>query len=185
VFHVELRQFPHVARAFNLSAEELHARVIAPWVAERPFGLDDRRWDPGRAKLTIYQGRELASEELGMGRGWGTVSREGEEVTQQLLESARRREDPGLDEFKQAIMTRAEGRALTLCQVVELAGEPTWRASERLALAEQAVWELLHEERLNLIGADGARLTRDRWQPTVLSWATWAPDSGVGVSAGY
>ena len=32
VFHVELRQFPHVARVFNLSREELDARFARPWV---------------------------------------------------------------------------------------------------------------------------------------------------------
>lgn len=28
MFHVQLRQFPHLARAFNLTAEELHSRVL-------------------------------------------------------------------------------------------------------------------------------------------------------------
>ena len=34
VFHVELRelrQFPHVAHAFNLSETELSAKVLVPW----------------------------------------------------------------------------------------------------------------------------------------------------------
>src|SRR5204863_2643722 len=64
VFHVELRQFPNVARSFNLSESELHARVVGPWVAERPLELDDRRWSPDKARLTIYEGPRLAPEEI-------------------------------------------------------------------------------------------------------------------------
>jgi len=179
VFHVELRQFPHVARAFNLSAEQLHSRIVAPWVAGRPVEIEDRRWAPERAKLTIYQARELAGEEIGMGRGWGTASREGEDVTQRLLEDTRHRQGPGLAELKQQLMSRATETPLTLGQAVELAGEPTWRLSERLALAEQAVWELLHEERVQLV-QDGV-VSRDRWQPVILTPASWAPGSDVSL----
>jgi len=174
VFHVELRQFPHVARAFNLTPEELHARVVSPWAAGRSIDLEDHRWDPNRAKLMIYQSRELAAEDLGMGRGWGTVTREGEDVTEQLLEAARaQEEEPAeLDEVKARLLAAAADEPLPLVQVVGLVGDGTWRLSERLRVAEQVVWELLHEERLALIEG-GATLTRDRWQPTVLSWRAW------------
>ena len=40
MFHVELRQFPHVARMFNLSREELEARILGPWLAGRELELD-------------------------------------------------------------------------------------------------------------------------------------------------
>ena len=58
--------------------------------------------------------------------------------------------------------------------MVELAGGeyPQWRASERLALAEQAVWEMLHQGQLTLSGLDGP-VAQERWQPIVLSWSTW------------
>ena len=174
MFHVELRQFPHLARAFNLSAEEVHARVISPWVAGHPVELEDRSWAPDRARLTIYQARELAADEIGMGRGWGTVSRDGEDVTEHLLEAAGQREDPGLAELKEKLLRQAAEAPLALSQVVELAGGPAWRVSERLAQAEQAVWELLHEERLELT-EDGTAVTRDRWQPVILAPATWSP----------
>lgn len=179
MFHLELRQFPHVARAFNLSAEELHARIIAPWVTGQPVELEDRRWAPDRARLTIYQARELAGDEIGMGRGWGTVSREGEEVTERLLTGARQPEAPGLAELKEEILRRAAERPLPLGQAVELAGDATWRLSERLGLAEQAVWELLHEQRLEL--HQGGVLPRDRWQPVILAPGSWAPDGEVTV----
>ncbi len=184
MFHVELRQFPHLTRAFNLSPEELHARVVAPWVSDTPVELEDQRWDPSRAKLTIYQGRELAAEDLGMGRGWGTVTREGADVTEQLLAAARsQREGPGeLDEVKARLLAAAAEAPLPLAATLELAGDATWRVSERLGIAEQAVWELLHEERLTLL-QQGTVLGRDRWQPTILSWSAWAADGAIAVEA--
>jgi hypothetical protein len=184
VFHVELRQFPHVARAFNLSPEELHARVVSPWTAGRPFELEDRRWDPSRAKLTIYQARELAAADLGMGRGWGEATRDGEDVTEQLLDAARaQNEEPAeLAEVKARLLAAAAGAPIPLSQVVELAGEDTWRVSDRLRVAETAVWELLHAERLSLLEA-GTTLTRDRWQPVILNPASWAPGGGVSVQS--
>jgi hypothetical protein len=184
VFHVELRQFPHVARAFNLSAQELDVRVVSPWVAGLPLELGERKWAPDRAKLTIYEARELAADELGMGRGWGTASREGEDVTDQLLAAAREQDGaPGkLAEVKDRLLARLGDQTVPLNQVVELMGEDTWRVSERLALAEQAVWELLHEERLQLL-ADGGTVPREGWQPLVLSWRSWAPDGAVRVQA--
>jgi hypothetical protein len=176
VFHLELRQFPHVARAFNLDREELDARILMPWMQGTPLELNDRRWAPERAKLTIYEGRALASEEIGMGRGWANATRSGEAVTERLLAEADRsiKAPPALTELKQELLTRcAEGR-VGLNRVVELARseESSGRASERLALAEQAVWELLHEGRVGLMRA-GARLGPEDWQPVLLSWAAW------------
>ena len=184
MFHVELRQFPHVSRTFNLSAEELHARVVSAWAAGEPVELEDHRWDPSRAKITIYQARQLAGEDLGMGRGWGTVTREGEEVTEELLAAARAQaEEPAeLAEVKARLLAAAADAQLPLGRVVELIGDGTWRVSERLRVAEQAVWELLHEERLTLV-EDGTSLTRDRWQPVILSWTAWAPNSPVSIRA--
>jgi hypothetical protein len=49
---------------------------------------------------------------------------------------------------------------------------PTWRASQRLALAEQAVWELLHQRKVSLSDGDGP-IESERWQEIVLSWLTW------------
>jgi hypothetical protein len=59
VFHVELRQFPHVTRAFNLSEAELNAKVLVPWSEGQAVQMDDREWEPGKAKLTILEGPEL------------------------------------------------------------------------------------------------------------------------------
>ena len=58
MFHVELRQFPNVTRAFNLTREELDERILGPWIAQAGIELNDRRWSTEKARLTVY---ELAS----------------------------------------------------------------------------------------------------------------------------
>ena len=75
MFHVELRQFPHVARAFNLTREELDVRFARPWASGAVIAYDDRRWAPERARLTVYEGPQLRTSEIGMGRGWSTVAK--------------------------------------------------------------------------------------------------------------
>src|SRR5205085_3967881 len=89
VFHVELRQFPHVARTFNLTREQLDGRITRRWVQGQQVELDDRRWAPERARIAIYEGRALAMEEIGLGRGWANVMRMGEAVTDRVLAEAR------------------------------------------------------------------------------------------------
>ena len=121
MFHVELRQFPHQARAFNLTREELNARILAPWVAGAAVELDDRRWLPERAKLTIYEGPELAPEDLGMGRGWGNVTRDGAEVTARLLDEVAH--PPPVAELKRELLDRCADGAIPLHRLVDLAGE--------------------------------------------------------------
>ncbi len=180
MFHVELRQFPHQARAFNLTREELNARIVGPWVSGRPLELDERHWSPERARLTIYEGPRLAADQLGMGRGWGNVTRAGEDVTARLLAeaSAAPAHPAPVVGLKYDIVARCAGRALPVGDVVELVGEryPQSRVSERLALAEQAVWELLHEDAVQLVCA-GRPVARERWQATLFDWAAWSGDA--------
>ncbi|MGB8879441.1 MAG: hypothetical protein WCD11_24215, partial [Solirubrobacteraceae bacterium] len=88
MFHVELRQFPHQTRAFNLTRQELDARILGPWVSGGRVELDDRRWTSDRARLTIYEGPVLTGDQLGLGRGWANVTRQGEDVTERLLAEA-------------------------------------------------------------------------------------------------
>ncbi len=173
-YHVQLRQLPHVARAFNLTGEELSERLLEPWVAGRAVQLQDRRWDPERARLTIYEGPELRLEEIGLGRGWANVTRAGADVTVALLEQARGDVEAGArtDTLKADIQARCASAPVALGDVVALAGSEQMRASERLALAEQAVWELLHAGTVRLVRA-GEAPAPDRWRSVLLSWAAW------------
>jgi hypothetical protein len=180
VFHVELRQFPHQARAFNLTREELDARILERWVAGAVIELDDRRWSPERARLTIYEGPRLAPEDLGMGRGWGNVTRDGSEVTERLL--AEVAHPTPVAELKDELIALLADGPLPLTDVVALAAEryPRARVSECVALCEQAVWELLHVSEISLI-REGAPVARGDWQATLLSWAAWR-DEGLRVA---
>ena len=182
MFHVELRRFPHVARAFNVSEEELRTRYVIPWVRGAPINLSDRQWTADKkTRLTIYEGPAVAAEERGLGRGWSTVTRDGDEVTGTVLDEARTAIAPpiSLPELKVSLAAAADRGPLSLGQVVALAGR-RGRPSERLALAEQAVWELLHEGQLLLADADGP-VGRDRWESLLLAWETWSDPSSSAM----
>ncbi len=86
--HVELRQFPHNMCRFNLSAGELRA-IVEPWAHGEWVEVGERKWSPHQAKLTVLEGPELAMEQLTMGRGWRAAQRQGEDVTERVLEAAR------------------------------------------------------------------------------------------------
>jgi hypothetical protein len=174
VFHVELRRFPHVARAFNLKEEELQARIVLPWVRGAAVQLQDRRWTPDRARLTIYEGPEIAAENRGLGRGWSTVTRDSQNVTARMIAAAGELV-PQVSGLKRALL--AAPAPVQLSEVASLAG-PAGRPSERLAAAEQAVWELLHEGRGSLTLA-GARVQREEWESVLLRWETWADPDGT------
>jgi hypothetical protein len=154
VFHLELRQFPHQTREFNLTREQLEARVVAPWVRGQAFELGDRQWVPDRAKLVIYEGRALATEEIGMGRGWSNVTRSGEEVTARMLDEARTAAEspPALEALKRELLARSSQASFGMGQVLALAAElePRLSPPQRLELAGRAIWELLQDERLKL-----------------------------------
>lgn len=170
MFHVELRRFPHVARAFNLNRDDLTARILLPWVRGAAVQFDERRWTPDRARLTIYEGPEIAAEERGLGRGWSIVTREGEDVTARMIEAVGQRL-PRASELKRRILD--SDQPLMLSEAVALAG-PGGRPSDRLAVAEQAVWELLHEGRVALIRAgDRERVAPEEWEALLLDWETW------------
>jgi hypothetical protein len=175
MFHVELRQFPHVTRAFNLTREELHSRILAPWVAGAAIDLDGRRWAPEKTRLTILKGSQLRPDEIGLGRGWANAGKGGEDVTAALVGEAEQRVQPPLaDELKDEILGLCAGGATPLHRVVELLAlrNPQRRPSELLAAAEQAVWELLHHGRVRMLRR-GEPIDSERWQRVLLSWPSW------------
>jgi hypothetical protein len=183
MFHVELRQSLHVARAFNLSRGELDAQILGPWVTDAPIDLQDRRWRSDRSKLTILEGASLRPDEIGMGRGWSNATRSGQDVTDRMLQEARQRVGTApAAELKEAIVEVCGRVPVRLVQVVELvaAQAPRRRPSELLAIAEQAVWELLHHGRVTM-SQGGESVEREQWQPVLLSWQSWT-ESGPEVA---
>jgi hypothetical protein len=158
MFHVELRQFPHVARAFNLSRQELDARILRPLAEGRPVQWNERRWAPEKTKVAVYEGPELPVEEIGMGRGWGNATKKGENVTERVLSEVRDEVEspPALDSLKEAIAERAGREPLGQQELLDLAGDlaADADANQRVSLSVRAVWELLGEGRVQLTGSD-------------------------------
>ena len=178
-YHVELKAFPHVTRAFNLDRATLDTRFVGPFVAGDPIEYDDRRWPSDKTKLTVFEGEELAAGDRGLGRGWGEVTRRGRDVTAAVLAEIHRGADarPEVVALQTAIAeVAAGGDGIGLPDAIALAAaaQPGWRASEQLSLAEQAVWEMLHRGRLEMIGAREVAVSAEGWQAVVLSWAQWS-----------
>jgi hypothetical protein len=192
MFHVELRQFPHVARAYNLAEEDLQATIVVPWTRGEVVELGEHRWAPERATLTVYEGPRLREDEISMGRGWPNATRKGTDVTARILDAARASEPATvaslMAEFKLAVLAQCAAGRTGVHQVLWLANaeQPGRRASERLALAEQAIWELLHERRLTMLRPSPSTgeletVPRDQWQAVLLDWATWSDPSAPSV----
>ena len=185
MYHLELRQFPHVARVFNLDREALDSQFVRPWVSGEMIDHGDRRWPPERTKLTVLEGPQVHTDELGLGRGWGAATRAARDVTDAVIAEATRgaRSRPEIVALKTAV-EEVVTRSLALRDVIDLAsaGHPGWRASEQLSLAEQALWELLHEGRLELL-RDGQLVPTEGWQEVLLSFPAWTGASDCAVRA--
>lgn len=193
MFHVELRQlrqFPHVAHSFNLSEAELSAKLLVPWSEGQLVLMGEREWEPRRTKLTILEGPELRLDEIGMGRGWGNAVRHGHDVTERMMVAARAHAKPGgtaegsdaVAAFKAVLRAQCATAPLAIHQALWLANSkhPEWRVSERIALTERAVWELLHEGHVKLVrpgagdqGMADVDAEKEEWGPALLTWASW------------
>ena len=176
VYHLELRSFPHVARVFNLDREALDTRFVKPWAAGEMIDHDDQRWAPEKTRLKVLESPDVVESKLGLGRGWGEATRRSRDVTETVLAEIHRGAEarPEVEALKGAIAEVATAPVgFPDVMALAAAAHPLWRASEQLSLAEQAVWEMLHQERLQMLG-DGGPLRAERWQEIVLSWATWS-----------
>ena len=184
MYHLELRQFPHVSRAFNLDREALDTRFLKPFVAGELIEYDERRWGPEKTRLTMLEGPELDQAARGLGRGWSQATKEGHDVTEQVLAEIHRGAEarPEVEALKDALAEVARA-SISFPDAIALAAakQPLWRASEQLALAEQAVWEMLHQGRLQMCDGDEA-MPRESWQPVVLRWSTWSGTSVGGIT---
>jgi len=178
MFHVELREGPESARAFNLSDARLEA-ILVPWRRGEVVMLGEKHFEPAESELTVYEGRELRQDEIAMGRGWSAALKTGADVTADVLAGRTGGtgdgSPPAVVKFKEDVLAQCGYGRIGLHQVVWLAGDryPESRISDRLALAERAVWELLHEERLRMLGGSG-EVQPSGWEAALLSWDSWA-----------
>lgn len=165
VYHFELRAFPHNLCRYNLSAGELRATLLAPWVQDRVFELGERSWDPRRAKLAVLRGPRLDSGELTMGRGWRLAQRRGRDVTEAVLAEARAAgpdaasaPDLAADSLGLELLAAIGAGQVPLGRAWALAQErsPGSAASASLALAERAVASLLRAGLIVLLRRESA-----------------------------
>jgi hypothetical protein len=163
VYHVEIRQFPHNVCRFNLTEREL-LPIAVPWAREEWVELGERKWNVNQATLTIVEGPQLSLPQLAMGRGWRNAQRQGQVVTDRVLETLE--QAPGTAEGGAAnapveraaadfqllgdslgleILSALDEGPVTLARVWRLAGARLRDrpASEGLALGEQAIRSLL------------------------------------------
>ena len=186
MYHVELRQRPNVARAFNLSEDKLRSEFLAPLFGGKPFEYAGHEWDGRNAHVTILEGPQLAPNQLLLGRGWSNAEKLGVDVTQRILAESRteaiRREL--VRRSSERILGRIAAGPLELGDAPALvddllAGRP---ASDRYATAAQAAWELLHCGHAVLLDAAGTPVARERWQELLLGWASQTGDQATTSS---
>jgi hypothetical protein len=180
VLHVELHRFPHSARAFNLSAEEVRATIASPWEAGRLIELGERFWTPGECRLTIFEGPRIEAGELGLGRGWAVARRRGRDVTDVLIRAPaaadphRIATGPSFADFKHEVLGLAVREAPPLALLWRLAAQrhPDRPLSECLGLVERAVTELVGDALAEPLDADALR-----------AWESWSVTAGARLRA--
>jgi hypothetical protein len=88
MFHVEISSGFHRARVFNLTREDVMAKIVQPWLEERPIEMGDREWAPRDNSLKILEGPEMKTQDLSFGQGWANAERASENITRDLLSTA-------------------------------------------------------------------------------------------------
>lgn len=175
MFHVELTQRPNVARAFNLSDESVQSQFVTPLLSGGIFEYAGHEWEAHKARLTIVEGRALAPNELLLGRGWTNARKVGTDVTARFVDQARVQAEQrdAVARLGERILGAVAAGPITLVNAAGLADDLlAGRADQaRLAVTAQAAWELLHRGRATLLDGDGARIPREEWEATLLSWA--------------
>ena len=87
-FHVEISVPMRHARVFNLNREDLLAKVVGPWLEDRPIEMGDREWEPRESSLKILEGPEMEAPTSPSARAGRTPSAAPEDVTRELLAEA-------------------------------------------------------------------------------------------------
>jgi hypothetical protein len=202
VYHLELRKFPHTVCRFNQSEQQLRA-VIGPWTSEEWIEEGERKWNSNEATITVLDGPALSMPDLAMGRGWRNAQRRSRDVTDEVLEAAKREKAAArsasegrpaapvarVDADAAAQQLVADSLALELLGLLDAGPAPLSRAwtlaserlgeasaAEALALAEQAVRSLVARELVFLQSSagDGATdVASDQLQARLRAVHSW------------
>jgi hypothetical protein len=143
VFHLELRQFPHNACAFNLTDAEM-LEIVEPWSRDQWIELGERKWSPHQARLTVLEGPHLPVEDLSMGRGWRNAQHQSTDVTERVIAQAL------------ASSPAAPASAGTVAE--SSAGAPSATPTENGALGGDLASASLASELRSLLGPDPTAL---------------------------
>ncbi|HEX2703967.1 MAG TPA: hypothetical protein VHM72_11130 [Solirubrobacteraceae bacterium] len=197
MYHVEIRENPQRANAFNLDLARLHAELIDPWLSGEVFEFGGSEWIPQRTTMMILEGPELPLHRLGLGRGWTNALHEGKDVTMEVLEAAKAantgrasvaaRAGAGrAPDIERDILARVAVGPLSLPVVWDRAEivAPDASAGERLVLAEAALNHLPAEGHVELCrGEDpsGDSLTPDEADAVLRAREAWSTDRSNGL----
>jgi hypothetical protein len=172
MFHVEIREGMQVVREFNLNDQRLWLEFLAPLMADEEFSVEGHDFIPRQTRLTIYEGPELRSDQLGMGRGWQNVQRSASDVTARVLASAREHvaasdqtaaadatpskptpaSAAAADLLRERLIGRLSAGPIAGHELLSIAAElmPDSAEIERLETVRQAVWALLERDAAQL-----------------------------------
>jgi hypothetical protein len=172
VYHVELRQFPHLHRQFNLSDQELRALVM-PWVYGQEIEVGERKWSIHRAKLVILEGPHLDTAELAMGRGWRAAQRQSQDVSQRITAAARQEIESSVPPaVAQGVPAGAAAAGLAGAPAGTGAAAPGGVLSDPLALGVQIA---------SLLGADPTRLL-EAWRAAASAAPELSPSQCLALA---
>ena len=146
-----------VVREFNLTDQRLWLSFLAPLMVDAPFTVEGHEFIPRQTRLKVYEGPELRTDQLGMGRGWQNVERTAGDVTERVLARAREHvaatatptaPPTGADLLRERLIGRLAAGPLTAADVLAVAAElmPESGDQERLAAARQVAWALLERD---------------------------------------
>jgi hypothetical protein len=164
MYHLELNEYPHLARVHNVTEQRLQDEVVRPFVRGEIFEIGEHKWIPQRTKLTILEWPEIPLSQLGLGRGWTTAVRRGKDVTAAVLEAARTAQvladglPPRAPGLEGEILERCAAEPLSLLAVWQLAeiADSDGSPGALLVLAENALKELLLQGLVELSRGSGA-----------------------------
>ena len=78
-----------IGRGLQSLRRRCQTPVCATVGARRSCAPEGSAWDPATARISIYAGPRLTSQQRSLGMGWGKAIEFGENVTDQILEEAR------------------------------------------------------------------------------------------------
>ncbi len=163
MFHVEMRSGIQLVREFNLSEQRLWLEFLAPLMADREFVVAGHEFTPRKTRMKVYEGPELRSDQLGLGRAWQNVERTSQDVTERVLQRARehtRRALEGapdtraasVDLLRERLAGRLSAGPIEATELLTTAAElmPDATDGERRDAVLQAAWALLERGRAQL-----------------------------------